>query len=59
MKKLGCKGVDYAVPKTRVNHTISFSALRHEHTEHLVSNLFGYVEQKDDLKNACDHPMYV
>ena len=48
MKKVACNVVDYAVPKTRV-----------EHTQHLVSNLYGYGEQKTDVKNACDHPMYL
>ena len=36
---------------------ISVIPLRDQHTEHLVSNLISYVEQKEDLTNAYDHPI--
>ena len=57
MEQLSCKLVDYAAPKTQVDHTISGIALTYQHTEPFVSNLFSYVQQKEDLKNACDHPV--
>ena len=36
---------------------ISVIALRDQHTQQLASNLIRYVEQKEDLTNAYDHPI--